>query len=372
MQKIFVLDHRMLGAALSTLQPICTRRTTLTATSGILFQCGVREVVIKSTDLEVSFQTSIPLLENMGNHTVEFVASGKRLHDIIKDIEAPVQLAIQDQVVQITAGSLAVTLHTQDPQEFPPMPERIENICSIDARLLMDLLDAVLFLVPQNNANPGLNGLYIQLGAQGLRMTATDGHSLALAETSLVTLATQQSWLVPRRAVFELKKILADLQEHIVFLGTCGSQLVFSGQRFNFFTKLLQHKFPQYEQALVREGFHAATLDRSTFMRALKRSTSLLTGQFLATQFTFAPHELRMSLSNKEVGELHDRVALRNYDHESMQMRFYAPYVLAGLQAFDEEVQFFVGSAQKPIIFESCNDRLRKTYLVMPVSRHAA
>ena len=48
----FTIDQKRLFSVLSSMQPICTKRTTLDATSSILFQVGHKELILKGTDLE--------------------------------------------------------------------------------------------------------------------------------------------------------------------------------------------------------------------------------------------------------------------------------------------------------------------------------
>ena len=78
----------------------------------------------------------------------------------------------------LRAGSVNLSLHIKDAQEFPPFPERIENLMQFDAEFLLNLLNNVAFLIPQNNANPALNGLFMEVSKTGLMMTTTDGHCL--------------------------------------------------------------------------------------------------------------------------------------------------------------------------------------------------
>ena len=71
-------------------------------------------------------------------------------------------------------------------------------------------------------------------------MTATDGHCLAQVRSEKYKLEEPKKWLLPRRAIFELRKLIDVLPEQSeIFLGMCGNQLVFSSGTFNFFTKLL-------------------------------------------------------------------------------------------------------------------------------------
>ena len=50
-------------------------------------------------------------------------------------------------------------------------------------------------------------------------MTTTDGHCLAQVHTAKTTYSESRTWLLPRRAIFELKKILETVQDTMIFLG---------------------------------------------------------------------------------------------------------------------------------------------------------
>jgi DNA polymerase-3 subunit beta len=266
-----------------------------------------------------------------------------------------------------------LSLNVKDAQNFPPFPERIENLMSLESSLVLDMLSKVSFLIPQNNANPALNGLYLEISPSAMTMTTTDGHCLAQVGTTKHHLDESKKWLVPRRAIFEIKKLLENAKDETVFLGLCGNQLVFSGESFNFFTKLLADPFPQYESILQRDGFRAAVVDRSSLIKTLRRSSCLLSGQFIATSFGFTPDHLHVSMENKDVGMLAEQLPLSEFQGDELNVRFYAPYLLSGLQVFtDETVRFSLKNTDRPIVFEAQSDTVSILYLVMPVSPTAA
>ena len=84
---------------------------------------------------------------------------------------------------------LNLALNIKDAQEFPPFPERIENLMQLNASFLLEMLNKVAFLIPQNNANPALNGYYLEISEKEFKMTTTDGHCLAQVSTEKYTLA---------------------------------------------------------------------------------------------------------------------------------------------------------------------------------------
>lgn len=374
MSEKFVVEQKSLLSILSSMQPICSKRTTLDATTSILFNVGPKELVLKSTDLEISLQSSYGLRESSLTETQSFLVSGKRLFDIVKELEQDITFTITKSQLTLQSGNVNLALNIKDAEEFPPFPERIENLMQMESTFLLNLLDKVAFLIPQNNSNPALNGLYFELSSECLTLTTTDGHCLAQIQTKKYSLDTPQSWLLPRRAILELKKILEGSNEEFVFLGTCGNQLVFSGESFNFFTKLLATKFPEYKTILDKKGFVPARMDRTSLVKTLRRSACLLSGQFIATKFGFSNDSVDVSMSNKEVGTLDEKLELNDFKGDSLDLRFYAPYLLSGLHAFSgQDITFYLSSAAKPVIFETEEkDKFNLTYLVMPVSSNAS
>jgi DNA polymerase III subunit beta len=369
MENKFIVEQKPFLSLLAAMQPICTKRTTLDATTYIMFAVGHKELVLKSTDLEISLQSSYLVKNSTIDQPCSFLVSGRRIFDLVKELDGDISFIFDNNQLTLQAGPVDLALNIKDAQEFPPFPERIENLMQLNALFLMEMLDKVAFLIPQNNANQALNGLYLEISDTEFKMTTTDGHCLAQVSTNKYTLPENKKWLLPRRAIFEVKKILESAPDGSIFLGICGNQLVFSGESFNFFTKLLADPFPQYAPILNKEGFIGATVDRSQLVKTLRRSSCLLSGQFIATNFGFEPERLQVSMQNKEVGKLQEALPLHEFQGAKLDVRFYAPYLLSGLQAFsDDKIQFFLKNSSRPIIFETNTEQSHLTYLVMPVS----
>lgn len=369
MSNSFIVSQKDLLATLFFMQPICTKKTTIPSTSCILFQISNKELILKATDLEISLQYSC-LLENSTIEQAQFLVPGKKIFDIVKEMEGDIECIFDDNQITLKAEQhINVSFNIKSAEEFPPLPERIENLMQIDSQFLSDMLGKVSFLIPQNNATTSLNGLFLEISAKEFKLTSTDGHCLAQVTSNRYVLEKEKKWLLPRRAIFELKKILENSAATSIFLGVCEQQLVFSGEHFNFFTRLLADEFPKYESILQCDSFIPATMSKSDFVKTLRRSSCLLSGQFLATNFTFNQNQLKVSMKNTDIGNLEETLSIDNFDSEKLEMRFYSPYLLQGLQSFeDDTLTCFLKSNTRPIIFKAENDMCRLMYLVMPVS----
>ena len=73
---------------------------------------------------------------------------------------------------------------------------------------------------------------------------------------------------------------------------------------------------------------------------------------------------------NNEVGKLQEQVPLSGFEGNNLDIRFYAPYLLSGMQVFsDNQINFYLKDSFKPVIFESDSEKYSMLYLVMPVSQ---
>ncbi|MCF7800053.1 DNA polymerase III subunit beta [Candidatus Babeliales bacterium] len=364
----FKIEQKDLISLLSSMQPICNKRTALDVTEYILFQIAPKELILKSTDLEVSLQSNIAISSDLLDN-VDFLISGKRIFELVKELEGEIEFTIQENQLNLKASGVELSLNIRDKEDFPPFPERIENLMQVESNFFLDMISKVAFLIPQSNSNAALNGMLLEFNDQGMCMVATDGHRLSRIKTDKYKLAEEKKWLLPKRAVLELKKILEASLVESIFLGVCGNQLVFSGINFNFFTKLISDSFPHYLPVLQKDDFLPAVVEKEAFLKTLKRTNCLLGGQFLATDFSFQKDFIHVSLHNKEVGKLDESVNLKDFSGDAFKSQFYSPYMLSGLQVFPQEkLQFYVKNNTKPIIFEAQEENYHLTYLVMPVS----
>ena len=364
----FVVEQKDILLLLTSMQPICSKRTTLDITESIMFQLTPKELTLKATDLEISLQSSMEI-ESDFVENFDFLISGRRIFELIKEMESEIEFKFDGKKLYLKSGGVALQLNIKQTEDFPSFPERIENLMEFNSEFLLQMLSKVAFLIPQNNSNSALNGMLLEFSDNQMSMVTTDGHRLARIKTNKYQLPENKKWLLPKRAVLELKKILEETKTENVFIGTCSNQLVFSGQNFNFFSKLISDPFPHYVPVLQKDGFRAATLDKQSFVKTLKRTSCLLSGQFVSTNFKFKQGKLDINMHNKEVGKIDESLTLEKFDGESVKSRFYSPYILSGMQVFDEEkINFFIHDEVKPIIFEGDGKEYDLTYLVMPVS----
>ncbi len=366
----FTIDKKTLFSALQAVQPICSKRTALDVTANVFMHISPSELVLRATDLEISFQASFQIMSSL-TEQFQFTVHAKRLMDLIKDLDGNLKFSWDGRVLTIETDSnkdIGITLSTSPTESFPVFPERIENLIDIDAEFLKLSINQVDQIIPTNNANPSLNGLLMQFNSEGLCLVATDGHSLARIKTDKYCLSEPKEWVIPKRAISELKKTLDLSSPERVFLGICSGQLVFSGGNFNFFTRLIAESFPDYRPVLERKDFVSGTVDKTLFCSMLKRACCLLAGKFISAKFCFSKDSFEIILNNKEVGSLREKIPAACAIEQTISSNFYSPYVLTAAQQISSEtINFMVKEGVAPLFFDFTTDNTQATYLIMPV-----
>jgi DNA polymerase-3 subunit beta len=384
MKLVFFLDQKSLSSVLALIQNICTKKTALESTSNVLFLVGdSQEVIIRATDLDISLQFSLPAKIYVAE-AQSLLVNAKRLYDFVKDLSSLIKFSYDGTTLAINYGEddaldpdFSLTLLTTDPETFPAFPERIENVINLDASFLQFALNKTAPLIPTANPNPAINCLLLDFDQSGLNLVATDGHSLAMVRNTNYSLSESKSWTLPRKSVFELKKVVDSFlsssfskensgQE--LFFGFCKGQVVFSGPNFNFFTRLIADPFPNYKPLLDFQDFQKGQILLSALSPLLKRVGYLLSGRFIPALFSFDNNHVKVFFQNPESGSISEQISFLPLSKINLEIKFYTPYLLAVSSAFEHgDVDFFIKSSTQPIFFHQDLNGYSLTYLVMPV-----
>ena len=104
---------------------------------------------------------------------------------------------------------------------------------------------------------------------------ATDAHRLALSKSLLNEAASENSnGIIPRKSINEIGKLVGDESENIVIkLGPTSIAANVAGT--TFVSKLIEGKFPDYEQVIPSGDSSLLVVDRKIFSDSLSRVSVL-------------------------------------------------------------------------------------------------
>jgi DNA polymerase-3 subunit beta len=210
-----------------------------------------------------------------------------------------------------------------------------------------------------------LNGLLFELSEQQLRLVATDGHRLALAEAKLATaVGAGMQVILPRKGVLELQRILGTQGEVEISISSNHMRISVEGVRFT--SKLIDGRFPDYSRVIPNDPNRIVGADRVGLRTALQRAAILSNEKYRGIRLTLKPGVLVMQAHNPEQEEAEEELEVA-HTGEAMEIGFNVNYLMEALAAVDgEQVELGFTDGNSSCLIKAPGT-VASRYVVMPM-----
>src|SRR5450631_2089940 len=329
-------------SALQSVSGIVERRHTLPILANVLIRKTGAQVELTTSDLEIQVRTTAELDGDTGNFAT--TVGARKIIDILRSMPS-------DQVVTLTANQSKLTLHggksrftlqTLPSEDFPLVQEAADfgPAFGVPQRTLKRLIDQVHFAMAVHDIRYYLNGILFVAEGKSLTLVATDGHRLALAQSTLDVEIPKQEVILPRKTVLELQRLLKDEKdsdEGLIEMRFAGNQAKFSFSGMEFVTKLVEGKFPDYNRVIPKNHKNAVVLGRAPLLASLQRAAILTSEKFKGVRVNIEPGSLRIASSNAEQEEAKEELEI-DYAGDSIEIGFNVTYLIDALANMSVEM----------------------------------
>jgi DNA polymerase-3 subunit beta len=358
------LARTELADALSIINRGLSSRTTLPILSGVLLTAKGDDLVLNSTDLDVSVKTAVKARVDEAGSTV---LPGRLFGDIIRSLpEGAVSVETEGTSARVVSGTSSFTLKTLSPDEFPRFPEvDPENEVTLETGLFTTMVQKVARAVSKDETRPVLTGALVEVSDGNVTMVSTDSYRLCLAEASGQNESRQFSAVIPGRALDDVSKLVAGSEG--VRIASAQNQIVFVFGATTFVTRRIEGVFPNYKQLLPSEYETRVTVDKEEMLSAVRR-VSLMAQHSAPVRVTVSPEErtLVLSAQTHDVGDATE-VVEADVEGQPVEMAFNHAYLTDGITGADsEKITLDIVSPMKPGVIRAGED-ISYTYLLMPV-----
>jgi DNA polymerase III subunit beta len=210
-----------------------------------------------------------------------------------------------------------------------------------------------------------LNGMLLVCDGSTVRAVATDGHRLALCETTREGSSAQVEAIIPRKTVMELTRLLPDGDDPVRIQMAAG-QVRLSFGSVEFVSKLVEGKFPDYAKVVPVANPKQFLIGRESLMQALSRVAILTTDKFKGVRCVLAPAALKISSTNTDQEEAQEEIEI-DYAGDALDIGFNVTYLLDVLSNLkNEQLKFAFGDALGSALV-TLPDSDSFKYVVMPM-----
>ncbi|MDF5725157.1 MAG: DNA polymerase III subunit beta [Rhizonema sp. PD37] len=278
-------------------------------------------------------------------------------------------------IVTLTSKSGRYQVRAMGGEEFPELP-LIENTqaTQLQATALIEGLRGSLFATSPDETKQVLTGVHLTVDQDSLEFAATDGHRLAVVQTTNENPDTgyegKLEVTLPARTLRELERMLAhnSSQEELVALYFDQGQVVFEWQNQRLTSRTLEGPYPAYSMLIPRQFQRELTLDRKQFLSALERIAVLADqkNNIVKLSLDNAAQGITLSCESQDVGSAMESMAAQ-ISGEDIDIAFNIKYLMEGIKALpSSEIQMQLNTNLTPVIFTPLGG-LKMTYLAMPV-----
>jgi DNA polymerase-3 subunit beta len=363
----FYIKKEEVVKSLNATLGVVEKRQTLPILANVLFEVDESSLRLTATDLESEISTisTIANFKSGGKTT----APAKKLSELCRlfSDDSEIHFFLDGDNLRIETDSGKYNLATLPSEDFPVFEkEEAENSINITAQNLKSLISKTAFAMGNQDWRHYLNGLYLSVEDTFITSVATDAHRLAMANLSLNEgVSGKITGIVPRKSINEIGKLVGDSSENILLqLGPSSINVDISGTTFS--SKLIEGKFPDYEQVIPSGDSSTLSINRKSLSESLSRVSVLSSEKFRGVRIITSDNSINISANNPENEEAEESVAC-TYGGEPMDIAFNVNYlqeILSSIEDNNVEIHFF-GSDKSCLITNPGSDSFK--YVVMPL-----
>jgi DNA polymerase-3 subunit beta len=269
--KLSVMQEN-LARGLSVVSRAVSSRSTLPVLANVLLKTEDAGLKLTATNLEIGITYWVPgKIETDGSTTVP----ARLLTDLVNSLPAGDRVDLELQpgdTLHLRSGRFETNIKGIDADEFPAIQAAGERPTTrIAQNVLRRALAEVTFAAASDEARPILTGVLARFEGDQLTLAAADNYRIAVRTIPILDPVPETSVVIPARALNELARVLADVDEPVeVVLAGARNQVLFHLEGIDLVSRLIDGQFPNYQQVLPQSHNTRAVLDREELLRAVR------------------------------------------------------------------------------------------------------
>ena len=365
---IIILPTHALVEPMKNIASVSDPKQTLPILGNTLFELKDRKLTLLASDLEVEvcYTCNVDV-----DGDVSSTIPSRKFADILKSLDSDeTSLEFQENSVIIKGGKSKFKVATLPASDFPISNPGEADEFKINASKFTELVNKTSFSMGYQDARHFLNGLYLENYQDSLIAVATDGHRLALSETSVDKLENMGTCIVPRKCISELKRILttdSDSNEDLISIGINSKNLTAKTLNYVIKSKLIEGKYPDYRKVFPDNLPNVLTLNKNKFKSALNRMSILSSEQYKGVKLSLSATSLDLSTTNPQQEKGEDNIDCK-YTGEPMEVGFNLAYLLEVIDVIDtENVELRFDTQDTGCLLTSDDTSPSSKYIIMPM-----
>lgn len=355
-----------LSKGLGLVSRIVATRGTLEILSHILISTDKGRIKLSATNLEIGVNYKIGgKVDEEGSITVP----ARLLSELVSQLPSgKLALSTEEQNIFLKSGDFESHIKGLSADEFPLIPKIKEaKNFTVSASELKEIIGMVAFSAALDETRPVLSGIYLNLNKDNLVLAATDSYRLAEKSTKVKNdKGKNLEVIIPAKSLVELSRILGDTDTEVsVYIDE--NQVMFETDDFEFISRLVEGKFPDYKQIIPSNFETKATLMASDFGKIVKVA-ALFSGEAVGSVNLEirAKGKVSAQSSSSQIGDS-SAACEAEVDGKDTEIVFNSRYILDVLNSLGSgKINLEVNGKLNPGVVHKDGDK-SYAYVIMPL-----
>jgi DNA polymerase-3 subunit beta len=329
-------------------------RSAIQTLAGVHVRVADGRAELEATDMELGVRVGLEVGDSTSGRAV---IPGRLLLDVVRSLptdELSLEYRSAQQDVEVVSGPARFHLRTLPPEDFPKLPQApAEGAMSVPAGAFVDTIGRVARAASRDETRPHLTGVLVTARGQELRMVATDSYRLSVKETRLEQpLDGELEANVPARTLQELGRIASAGGAGSIGVTALENQVVFTVDDVMLSSRLVEGRFPNYQQLLPESYEHELRVNRGELLEVVRR-VGLLAQKNAPLRLRFSEGALDVSAQTPDVGEASESLPVP-FNGEPLEIGFNPEFFRDGLESAEsDELVLKLISPLRPGLIES-------------------
>jgi DNA polymerase-3 subunit beta len=317
----FNVSKSNLQNELSHLVRVTEKKQTIPILSTVLIDAEKDSIRLVATDLDVGLVTTC---NAEVSEPGAVVLSAKKLFEIVRNL-ADAEISFRREVKKGDAGLTTITcagselkMATQEKEHFPEIAKSPTISAGFSASVLQTLVERTAYAITIEESKYALAGALFESNEKILRMVATDGHRLSLAEASGKKTGKHRV-IIPRKALNEIallsaarikdlkdkdSKVRAEAEaEGEVLFALDANHLFFHFGHRILLSRMLAGQFPSYDLVIPKKNGNLVSLATKDFAQAVTRVALMADERSHGVKLQLKEGKLTITAQSADVGE---------------------------------------------------------------------
>jgi DNA polymerase III subunit beta len=288
----FIVSSSYLLKQLSAINGVITTNPVVPILENFLFEIKGGTLTVTASDLQTSMITE---LEVEAREDGSMAIPAKILLETLRNLpEQPVTFSIDQNTysIEINSDNGRYKLAGENATDFPKIPMVTDGYSvNLSSEVLARAINNTLFATSTDELRPAMTGVHLNLTDASATFVATDSHRLIRYRRVDVASDMGHSMIIPRKALTLLKASLPSDVTNIN-LEFNGSNAFFNFNNVKMICRLIDERFPDYENVIPLDNKNTMNIDRMSFLGSLKR---------IAIYANKTTHQVRLKITGSEL-----------------------------------------------------------------------